>query len=38
MFLQRSNGTVLDTAFFFSSFRTSCSPIVFAGLLKTSPF
>src|SRR5437016_8925777 len=37
MFLQRSNGTVLDTAFFFSSLRTSCSPTVFAGVLKTSP-
>src|SRR5262245_43282610 len=33
MFLQRSNGTVLDTAFFFSSFRTSCSPTMFTGLL-----
>lgn len=25
MFLHRSNGTVLDTAFFLSSFRISCS-------------
>src|SRR5271169_5920353 len=25
MFLHRSNGTVLDTAFFLSSFRSSCS-------------
>jgi hypothetical protein len=25
MFLHRSNGTVLDTAFFLSSFRNSCS-------------
>ncbi len=25
MFLLRSNGTVLDTAFFLSSFRSSCS-------------
>jgi hypothetical protein len=33
MFLQRSNGTVLDTAFFLSSLRTSCSPIVLTGLL-----
>jgi hypothetical protein len=36
MFLQRSNGTVLDTAFFLSSFRTSCSPIVLAGVLIKS--
>jgi hypothetical protein len=33
MFLQRSNGTVLDTAFFLSSLRTSCSPAMFAGVL-----
>src|SRR5712691_5042316 len=34
IFLHRSNGTVLDTAFFLSSLRTSCSPAMFAGLLK----
>src|SRR5215813_8930939 len=33
MFLQRSNGTVLDTLFFRSSLRTSCSPMVLTGLL-----
>src|SRR5262249_46219290 len=38
IFLHRSNGTVLDTAFvFFSSLRTSCSPTVFAGVLKFQP-
>src|SRR5947209_15708237 len=37
MFLHRSNGTVLDTAFFRSSFRTSCSPTVLTGLPKISP-
>jgi hypothetical protein len=38
MFLQRSNGTVLDTAFFLSSLRTSCSPIALTGVeLKISP-
>src|SRR5689334_1044278 len=38
MFLQRSKGTVLDTLFFRSSLRTSCSPTVFTGLpiIKTS--
>src|SRR5260370_6355097 len=34
IFLHRSNGTVLDTAFFLSSLRDSCSPTMFAGLLK----
>src|SRR5260370_40414360 len=34
IFLHRSSGTVLDTAFFLSSLRTSCSPAMFAGLLK----
>src|SRR6266436_6090762 len=33
IFLHRSSGTVLDTAFFFSSLRTSCSPAMFAGVL-----
>src|SRR5215470_6171104 len=33
MFLQRSNGTVLDTLFFRSSLRTSCSPTVLTELL-----
>src|SRR5215472_7271659 len=34
---QRSKGTVLDTGFFLSSLRCSCSPTMLTGLLKPSP-
>src|SRR5579862_6685502 len=37
MFLHRSKGTVLDTAFFLSSFLNSCSLEVLVPVLNTSP-